>query len=324
MELSQIITQMTSDLRELILYTIFKLLPLTKLIQLYLYFGQEEGSSTPIQSMIASLIRKKSSFINIPHRLPYGDLIQVFSRGDISHIKFTFKSENPIFWPFWKYDKINMKHVTIKDTMDPIIINEEEVDHLVMEDISSFDAFTGYLEKFTNLKSLMIKCSEFDFTDGKFIKAKLEKLKIKQNWIFDSEDALLELIKIQAKTLKELYIHNRYPSDIFKSLKNVAFPKLVNLTMFFKSPAKHDEYKRINTLPNIKYLCAMVEKASDALELIYQIIKNCRLDTIIIEITAEVLIDKDILQKMAHLKAKENFTKYIHIRVSKYTYIATI
>lgn len=323
MELSRIIAQMSYELREFILYSIFKYLPLNKLIQLYLYFGHEEGRSTPIQTMIASLIRKKSAYINIPHRLPYGDLIEIFSKGDISHIKFIFRCEYPIFWAFWNYNKIPMKHVTING-MDPIKINPETVDHLVIEECSSFYAFAEYLERFINLKSLSIKCSEFDFMNGKFIKAKLEKLKIKQNWIFDSESALIDLIKSQAKTLKELYVHNRYPTDIFRSLKGVAFPKLEYLTMFFKAPIKPEEFGRLITPPGIKYLCAKVEKASDALELIYQILKDCKMDTIIIELTEEIKIDEIILQKIAQLKAKQNYTKNIHIRVSKYTYIATI
>lgn len=315
---------MSSELREFILYSVFKFLTLARLIQLYLYFGQEEGNPTPIQTMIASLIRKKATYINIPHRLPYGDLIEVFSKGDVSHIKFVFNCEYPIFWSFWNYNKIPMKHVTIKDGMDPIKINPKTVDHLILEDFSTFYAVAEYLEQFSNLKSLTIKSSEFDFMDGNFIRAELEKLKIKQNWIFESENALINLIKSQARYLKELYVHNRYPSDIFNSLKGIAFPQLEKLTMFFTSPIKPEEFGRLLAPPGVKYLCAMVEKASDALELSYQILKNCKMDTIIIEITNEVKIDEEILQKIAHLKAKHNFTKNIHIRISKYTYIATI
>lgn len=315
---------MSFELRDFIMYTIFQFLSVTKLAQLYLYFGQKEGKSTPIQAVIARLIRKKSIYVNIPHRLPYGDLVEVFSKGDIQHIRFTFKNEYPIFWPFWNYETIPMENVIIKDSVEPIRVNQETVKQLLIEDISSFHAFAEYLGGFINLKTLKIQYSEFDFEKGDFIKAKLEKLKIKQCWIFNSEDALIELIKSQAKSLKELYIKNRYPDDVVNSLKDTIFPKLENLTIFFKSPVKQSEFGRLNSFPHVKYLCAIVERASDGLELIYQILKNCKMEAIIIEIKDEVEIDQNVIQKIAQQKAKQNFTKYIYIRLSKYTYIARI
>lgn len=315
---------MSSKLRELIVYTIFNCLPLSKLIQLYLYFGHKEGRATPIQAIIAKLIRKKSNYVNIPHRLPYGDLIEVFSTGDIQNIKFIFKNEYPSFWPFWNYEKVLMKHVTIRDITEPVRVNMDTVNHLVMEDMSSFHSLTEYIGEFINLKTLSIKYSEFDFENGNFVKAKLEKLKIKQCWIFDSENALVDLIKSQSNTLKHLYVRNRYPDNVINLLKDTVFPKLEILTIFFKSPIKQSEFGRLNSFPHVSQLCAIVEKASDALELIHQILKDCIMECIIIEITEEQNVDEEILKKLAHLKAKLNFNKYIHIRLSKYTYIATV
>lgn len=310
---------MSSELREFILYNILQWVSLTKLIQLYLYYGQEEGRASPIQTIIAKLIRKKSNYVNIPHRLPHGDLIEVFSKGDIQNINFVFTNEFIV-----SFERLPIKHITIKDSMEPVKINQTSVNHLILDDITSFYSFTEYMGKFINLKSLTIKYSEFDFENGKFINAKLEKLKIKQCWIFDSEKALVELIKSHARSLKELYVRNRYPDDIVNLLKDTAFPYVEKLTISFKAPIKLNEFGGLNSFPHVNYLCAIVQKASDGLELLYQILRNCKIEIIIIEITDEVDIDQVILKKIAHLKAKHIFNEYIYIRFAKYTYIAKI
>ena len=322
MGIIQTLAQKSRRLCEIIIYFILQNLSTLTLIQIYMYFRFDENQSTVLQTTLAELIRKNTTHIEIPYRLPYRDLIRIFSKGSVKHIKFTLHTLD--IWKYEKYDSIPMRKVTIQGKMDEINIDTEKVNNLKLEDIMDLSPHEEYLKRFTNLSSLKIKNCDFDFLNGQFITAKLETLKIKQCWICEPKQALIELIKSHSTTLKNLYIYNQLPDNILKELDNGYFPKLSKLTISLQSPIHINEIQFMKRR-SIKHLCVIVEQTNNALELTYQLLKTAnRLKTFIIEISDIKQINTEFIDTMTHIKNNNYFTKKIQIRASKYQYIVNI